>query len=49
LNIAISTMSDWDCPLHFPKTGATAIFRLSPHYYTELATIEIACEALADL
>lgn len=32
--IGFSTMGDWDCPLHFPKTGVSTIFRLSPHYFT---------------
>jgi selenocysteine lyase/cysteine desulfurase len=41
-NLKISTMSDWDCPLHFPKNGAKSIFRLSPHYYTSEQTIDAA-------
>ncbi len=45
--LRISTMSDWDCPMHFPKNGATKIFRLSPHYYTNETTISKACEVLS--
>lgn len=41
--ISISTMSNWDCPLHFPKNGATKIFRLSPHYFSDISIIEDAC------
>ncbi len=40
--LVISTMADWDCPLHFPKNGATRIFRLSPHFNTEPETIDLA-------
>lgn len=40
--VQISTMGDWDCPLHFPRNGAKSIFRLSAHYYTPDATIELA-------
>ena len=40
--LVISTMADWDCPLHFPKNGATRIFRLSPHFHTEPETIDLA-------
>lgn len=40
--IQISTMGDWDCPMHFPKNGAGSIFRLSPHYYTEHDTVDLA-------
>lgn len=40
--LTISTMSDWDCPLDFPKNGVKTIFRLSPHYYTNIETIELA-------
>jgi cysteine desulfurase/selenocysteine lyase len=45
-DLRISTMSDWDCPLHFPKTGAKSIFRLSPHYTTSDDTIEIASKII---
>lgn len=44
--ISISTMSDWDCPLHFPKNGATKIFRLSPHYKSEYAMINEVCHII---
>ena len=44
--ISISTMSDWDCPLHFPKTGAKSIFRLSPHYTTSGETIDLASKII---
>ncbi len=46
-SIGISTMSDWDCPLHFPRNGAKLIFRLSPHYYTDDSTVSKACEILS--
>lgn len=44
--IVFSTMSDWDFPLQFPTNGATKLFRLSPHYYTPVDTVSVACEAL---
>jgi cysteine desulfurase/selenocysteine lyase len=46
--ISISTMSDWDCPLHFPKNGSTKIFRLSPHHNTDEFTIEKACNIISN-
>lgn len=39
-NVTISSMSDWDCPLHFPQNGASKIFRVSAHYYTPLYSVE---------
>ena len=48
-SIGISTMSKWDCPLHFPNNGASAIFRLSPHYYTEDSVINTACDVICNL
>ena len=48
-NIGLSAMSDWDCPLHFPKNGASVIFRLSPHYYTEESTIDTVCSVISEL
>ncbi len=47
-DISISTMSDWDCPLHFPHNGATKIFRLSPHFYTSIETIDLACKVISN-
>jgi cysteine desulfurase/selenocysteine lyase len=47
--IGISSMSDWDCPLHFPRTGVSSIFRLAPHYYTSDVTIELAEEVIKQL
>ncbi len=47
--VEVSTMSDWDCPLHFPKNGAKTIFRLSPHYYTSDETFDLACRVLRSL
>lgn len=44
--LVISTMADWDCPLHFPTNGATRIFRLSPHFQTSAETIELAGHVL---
>lgn len=41
-DVQVSTMGDWDCPLHFPKNGASSIFRLSPHYYTQHDTLDLA-------
>lgn len=46
--IVFSTMADWDCPLHFPRTGAEVIFRLSPHYYTSEETVALAERAILD-
>jgi cysteine desulfurase / selenocysteine lyase len=48
-DLRISTMSDWDCPMHFPKNGANKIFRLSPHFYTDNDTIEKACEIISKI
>ncbi len=48
-NIGFSTMSDWDCPLHFPRNGASVIFRLSPHYNTTDSTIDAACNVISGL
>ncbi|GMV22068.1 MAG: aminotransferase class V [Acidimicrobiia bacterium] len=45
-DVQVSTMGDWDCPLHFPKNGATTIFRLSPHYYTDAETVDLAIEII---
>ena len=45
-NLSISTMSDWDCPLAFPRNGANTIFRLSPHYFTDNEIIKSACEII---
>lgn len=47
-NIGISMMSDWDCPLYFPKNGATQIFRLSPHYYSDFSSIEKVCKIIEE-
>lgn len=47
--LIISTMSDWDCPLHFPRNGASIIYRLSPHYYTDDSTISKACGFLSTI
>lgn len=38
--ISLSSMHDWDCPMFFPKNGATQIFRLSAHYYSSLQDVE---------
>lgn len=48
-NIGISTMSDWDCPLHFPKNGAKSIFRISPHYYTPDSSIDVVSQVLSKI
>jgi len=45
-DLRISIMSDWDCPLHFPKNGAKSIFRLSPHYSTSDKTMDIASKII---
>ncbi len=45
--IVISTMGDWDCPMFFPKNGATCIFRISPHHYTNSDTIETICNIIS--
>ena len=44
--IVFSTMSDWDFPLQFPTSGATKLFRLSPHYDTPTDVVNIAREVL---
>jgi len=48
-DIAISTMHDWDCPLHFPRTGVSRIFRLAPHYYTSDSEVDRAIAVLDQL
>lgn len=40
ISLNISKMSDWDCPMHFPKNGAKNIFRISPHYYSESNSVD---------
>ena len=47
-SIGFSAMSDWDCPLGFPKCAST-IFRLSPHFYTSDETIDKAIEVISQL
>lgn len=48
-SFTISSMSDWDCPLHFPRNGAQKIFRFSPHYYTEELIVAEACALITNL
>lgn len=43
----ISFMGDWDCPIFFPRNGATAIFRISPHYYTSIDDVLSICELIS--
>ena len=47
--VEISTVSNWDCPLHFPRTGVTSIFRVSPHYYTPDSSVDAACEIVSKI
>lgn len=47
--INFSSMGDWDCPLHFPRKGASTIFRLSPHYFTPPESIDAALKVLRSL
>lgn len=47
--VGISTMHDWDCPLHFPTNGAEVIFRLSPHYDTPNESISAAIDLLTTI
>jgi len=47
--ILYSEMHDWDCPLHYPKNGATCIFRLSPHHYTDESTVTTTCDIISRL
>ncbi len=49
IGINISSMSDWDCPSHFPKNGVSSIFRLSPHYYTDNSTINKAIDVISKI
>jgi selenocysteine lyase/cysteine desulfurase len=44
--VQVSIMGDWDCPLHFPRNGVKGIFRLSPHYYTNRETIDLAIKTI---
>jgi selenocysteine lyase/cysteine desulfurase len=46
--IGFSTMSYWDCPLHFPRNGTSLIFRLSPHYYTGNETVNKAIDVIME-
>jgi cysteine desulfurase/selenocysteine lyase len=48
-DVQVSTMGAWDCPLHFPKNGVSSIFRLSPHYYTEHDTLDLAKSVIQSL
>jgi selenocysteine lyase/cysteine desulfurase len=48
-DVEISIAKNWDCPLHFPRTGVTSIFRLSPHYYTADSSVDVACEILSKI
>lgn len=48
-NINTSAMSDYDCPLFFPQNGASSIFRISPHYYTESDAIETVCSVIKNI
>lgn len=41
IGLNVSKMSDWDCPLHFPRNGVKSIFRISPHYYTQKDSINL--------
>lgn len=45
-SINTSVMSDYDCPLFFPQTGITSIFRISPHCFTEDDAIQAVCNAI---
>lgn len=47
--LLISTMHDWDCPLHFPAGGANIIFRLSPHYYTNEQAVNSALRIIDEI
>ena len=47
--VGISLMHDWDCPLHFPKNGASVIFRLSPHYCTKDSSVDAVCDLISAL
>lgn len=40
--LAVSTMAEWDAPLHFPR-GAERVFRVSPHYFTSDEIVAEAC------
>jgi selenocysteine lyase/cysteine desulfurase len=48
-DVGISTMKNWDCPLYFPKNGASEIFRLSPHHYTPDSTIHHVLDVISRL
>jgi selenocysteine lyase/cysteine desulfurase len=45
----ISCMCDWDCPLSFPKNGVKYIFRITPHYYTDIEDIDGICNLIKHL
>lgn len=46
--IGFSIMGDWDCPMAFPVNGATSIFRLSPHYYTDDDSVDCVIKIIKD-
>lgn len=48
-NIIISIVCDWDCPIAFPKTGVSNIFRISPHYYTPHSDIQRVCRFIDNI
>lgn len=45
----ISLMGDWDCPVSFPQNGATVIFRISPHYYTDFTEVVDLCQLISKI
>lgn len=47
--IIYSTMADWDCPLHFPETGQSKIFRVTPHYYSSESAVANVCRLIRSL
>lgn len=42
----ISCVCDWDCPIFFPQNGASYIFRISVHYYTDQDDIIEMCDLI---
>ena len=46
VELQITAMGDWDCPMHFPRNGAKVIFRLAPHYYTSDETVRLAINTI---
>ncbi len=46
IGLNVSTMNHWNSPLQFPKNGVKNIFRISPHYYTNVQYVDSVMDEL---